>query len=109
MCVGQFWNVDVEVEEYTGLFNGEDEDTDYVITVKTQSEKKFVGIKASVTWEFEERPCLYVGNSQAGPLGETVDPGVNDAVIEGTYKDYVVSSMFSPSFTYSRFNMNCPV
>ena len=36
--------------------------------------------------------CLYVGNSQAGPLGETVDP--NDSVIERTYKNYKVDSMF---------------
>ena len=95
------------MEEYTGLFNGADIDNDYVITVKgppPQIEKSFVGIKASVTWEFEDRPCLYVGNSQAGPLGETLDPGVNDAVIEGVYKEYEVDSMFSPYYIYKKFN-----
>ena len=104
---GQFWNVDVEVEEYTGLFNGKDEDNDYVITVKgppPQIEKSFVGIRSTVTWEFEDRPCLYVGNSQAGPLGETLDPGVNDAVIEGVYEEYEVDSMFSTYYMYKRFN-----
>ena len=70
-------------------------------------ERQFVGIKSSVTWEFEERDCLYVGNSQAGPLGEIVDP--NDSVIEGTYDSYEVDSLFSPDYGFSRFDEeNCP-
>ena len=61
-----------------------------------------------MTWEFEERPCLYVGNSQAGPLGERdVDP--NDSVIEGSYMDYRVDSMFSSDFKFSHFEeTRCP-
>ena len=55
-----------------------------------------------MTWEFEKRPCLYVGNSQAGPLGETVDP--NDSVMEGTYRNYEVDSLFSPDFDFSHFD-----
>ena len=55
-----------------------------------------------MTWEFEKRPCLYVGNSQAGPLGEAVDP--NDSVIEGTYRDYEVDSLFSPEFKFYHFD-----
>ena len=56
-----------------------------------------------MTWEFEHKPCLYVGNSQAGPLGEEdVDP--NDSVIEGSYVDYRVDSMFSSNFTFSYFD-----
>ena len=54
-----------------------------------------------MTWEFEKRPCLYVGNSQAGPLGEDVVP--NDSVIEGVYSDYEVESMFASDFTFSHF------
>ena len=83
-------------------------DDDYIITVNYPESppRQFIGLGASVTWEFERRPCLYVGNSQAGPLGETVDP--NDSVIEGTYKYYEVDSMFSPDFVFSHFNeTNC--
>ena len=54
-----------------------------------------------MTWEFEKRPCLYVGNSQASPLGKDVDP--NDSAIEGTYGDYEVASMFASNFTFSHF------
>ena len=63
--------------------------------------RSFVGIASTVTWEFEKRPCLYVGNSQAGPLGEDVVP--NDSVIEGVYGDYEVDSMFASNFTFSHF------
>ena len=64
--------------------------------------RRIVGLGYSVTWEFEKRPCLYVGNSQAGPLGEIVDP--NDSVIEGTYQNYQVNSMFSSDFAFSHFD-----
>ena len=46
--------------------------------------RQFIGLGASMTWEFEKRLCLYVGNSQAVSLGETVDP--NDSVIEEAYQ-----------------------
>ena len=55
-----------------------------------------------MTWEFEKRPCIYVGNSQAGPIVEVDDP--NDSVIEGEYTEYEVESMFATDFTYSHFN-----
>ena len=53
---------------------------------------------------YEERPCLYVGNSQAGKLGEEVEP--NDSVIEGSYQDYIVDSVFSPSFRFAQIDEN---
>ena len=81
------------MEEYTGLFNGEVKDNDYLITVKgppPQIEKCFVGIRSTVTWE-------------------SLDPGVNDAVIEGVYEEYEVDSMFSPYYMYKKFNEDlCP-
>ena len=65
-----------------------------------------MALRSSVTWEFEKKPCLYVGNSQAGPLGEEV--GSNDSVIEGTYKDYIVESIFSPNFKFAHIDdENC--
>ena len=101
---GQFWNVPVDVIENTDSFNGVFCDDDYIITVNYPGTppRRFVGLRYSVTWEFEKRPCYYVGNSQAGPLGETVDP--NDSVIEGTYRDYEVNSLFSPDFEFSHFD-----
>ena len=101
---GQFWNVPVNVTKNTGSFNGAFRDDDYIITVNYPNSplRRFVGLHYSVTWEFEKRPCLYVGNSQAGPLGETVDP--NDSVIEGTYKNYEVEGLFSPEFDFSHFD-----
>ena len=54
-----------------------------------------------MTWESEQGPCLYVGDSQAGPVGAHVDP--DDSVIEGTYQNYEVSSIFSSDFVFSRF------
>ena len=96
------------VNDTAGDFNGVRRPDAHEITINPphSSPRSFVGLLGSVTWEFEKRPCLYVGNSQAGPLGEDVEP--NDSVIEGTYKDYEVASLFSTSFTYSQFNTgNC--
>ena len=64
--------------------------------------RSFVGLLSNVTWEFEKRPCIYAGNSQAGPISEVDSP--NDSVIEGEYTDYEVASMFATGFTYSHFD-----
>ena len=89
--------------EYTGLYNNELHDDDYIITVNYLGclPRSFIGQSHHMTWEFEQRPCLYVGDSQAGPLGEDVVP--NDSVIEGTYSDYEVDSMFSSDYMFSHF------
>ena len=105
---GQFWNIPVNFTENTGFFNGMLRDDDYIITVNYPGSppRSFIGLRASVTWEFEGRPCLYVGNPQAGPLWRTVDP--NYSVIEGTYRDYKVDSLFSPHFAFAHFDeTNC--
>ena len=88
--------------------NGETPENYFTVTVRYpgSNERRFVALRSSVTWEFEKKPCLYVGNSQAGPLGEVVDP--NDSVIEGTYKDYIVESIFSPNFKFAHIDdENC--
>jgi collagen type VI alpha len=108
--IGQFWNVPVTVTENTGTFQGRERNDDYVVSV---GGRKFVGLLSHVTWEFEEKPCLYAGNSQAGPLGEHVlgpngEDDINESVIEGMYKDYEVESLFSPNFKYAHINEdNC--
>ena len=90
--------------EYDGEFGGSGRANDYVVTVNYPNSppRSFVGVLSSVTWEFEKRPCIYVGNSQAGPISEVVSP--NDSVIEGEYTDYEVASMFATEFTYSHFD-----
>ncbi|CAI8023710.1 hypothetical protein GBAR_LOCUS13830, partial [Geodia barretti] len=106
--IGQFWNVPVTVSSYTGLFGGAERSDDYVITVDhPQSDpRSFVGLKYSVTWEFEKRVCYYVGNTQAGELSEVSDPNPNDSVIEGDYTDYKVDSLFATDFKFSHFDGN---
>ena len=46
-----------------------------------------------MTWEHKEEPCLYVGDSQASPLGGNLKP--NDGVLEGDYTDYIVAGAFT--------------
>ena len=55
--------------------------------------RAYTGWLYDLTWEFEEGPCFYVGNRQAGPIYEVTDP--NDGVIENIYSDYKVDSAFS--------------
>lgn len=55
----------------------------------------------SLMWELEERPCLYVGDSQAFSIYE-IDK-YNDGVIEGIYTDYIVSGAFDDKFNFSIF------
>ena len=63
----------------------------YVINLSsTREERSFTGLYYDLTWEFEDGPCLYAGNRQAGPIYEIVEP--NDPVIEGRYGEYVVDS-----------------
>ena len=94
----------VTVVNFTGSIEGEQEPDNYLITVDHPDEnpRSFVGKKGPVTWEFEQRVCYYVGNSQGGKLGETVEP--NDSVIQGNYAEYKVDSLFATAFKYSRFN-----
>ena len=94
----------VTVSSYTGLYGGEERTDDYIITVDhPQSEpRRFVGVKYSVTLEYERSVCYYAGNTQAGRLVEVSDP--NDSVIEGDYTDYKVDSLFATDFRFSHFD-----
>ena len=51
--------------------------------------------------------CLYAGDTQGGHVYEVESP--NDSLIEGSYKDYIVSSIFANDFKFDRFrhNGNC--
>ena len=94
----------MNVTEFDGNFDGEKRTDDYLIKVSHPTllnERSFVGIKGGMTWEFENRPCLYVGNSQGGPIDEVVGP--NDSVIDGEYTDYEVNDMFATTYQYTKF------
>ena len=93
---GQFWNIPVSVTPYTGLLRDGSQAqglfTARITTSGATEPRIFSGWLYRLTWEFEEGPCLYVGNKQSGPIYE-VTP--NDGVIAETYKDYQVDSAFS--------------
>ncbi len=103
---GQHWNREVSVTPFTGVDrNGNPAPNRYVINLSSPisgEERSFTGY---FTWDFEDGPCLYAGNRQAGPIYEIQEP--NDLVIEGRYNEYVVDSAFSEdSYAYGMFREN---
>lgn len=102
----QFWNVPVELAEFTG---STPDDTLKYYTVKVTppsgNAREFVGHLYDVTWDFTPIPCVYAGNRNGGPVAEFDDP--NDSVIEGKYDEYVTDDLFSTDFTYERFGRQC--
>ena len=105
LCTGQFWNIPVDVVQYTGALN-EDVGSGvpfYTVNVDHPLSKprSFTGFLYELSWEFESKQCLYVGNNQGGPIGEVIDP--NDSVIEGSYEDYITTDAFETDFKYAVF------
>ena len=45
--------------------------------------------------------CLYAGDTQGGLVYEVESP--NDSLIEGSYKEYIISSIFGRDFKFNRF------
>ena len=105
---GQFWNVPVNLEPYTGLDrNGMPVNNRYQINVPSRSlpntDRSFTGIFYEFNWSHERKPCLYAGNRQAGPIYEIPSP--NDPVIEGNYRDYKVPGAFEEEgYKYGLFD-----
>lgn len=112
--IGQFWNVPIQISEFTGtLFRDEaypDEELDerddrFTVTVRhpgCPQQRTFTAILLGVDWEFNKTPCFYAGNQQGGPIREVEEP--NESVIEGDYTDYRVESAFNTQFRFSRFS-----
>ena len=103
---GQHWNREVSVTPFTGVDrNGNPAPNRYVINLSSPisgEERSFTGY---FTWDFEDGPCLYAGNRQAGPIYEIQEP--KDLVIEGRYNEYVVDSAFSEDiYAYGMFREN---
>ena len=118
---GQFWNVDVSVEPFTPpLGSNLEQNFDMLFNITIHPERdpndptapvplprSFLGDRSTRTWDNTHEECLYVGNGQGGPSAEFDSDTLKDSVIEGRYKDYIVSSMFETDFAYNRIQGNC--
>jgi len=105
---GQFWNIPIDVVRYNQPIDGTVRSDTYTITVNYPDQmRQFVGFLYPLTWEFDERQCLYVGNGQGGPIDEVDDP--NDPVLHGEYTEYIVDDLFSTDFAFGHFETSrCP-
>ena len=107
--IGQFWNVEVEAERYN--VTAEDKippnPRHYAVTVSAAdgSTRRFFAWKSPRTWDLKSQMCLYSGNAQGGLLYEVTS--LSDPVIQGTYDEYIVSSLFDPDYKYEMFTSQC--
>ena len=98
LCVfiaAQFWNIPISPVErgnntYLELF---DDDNTRHRVVPADKELR--------TWDHTRTTCYYVGNSQGGP-SQSHSP--RESVIEGTLPLYETTSLFSPSFSFVKFD-----
>ncbi len=64
---------------------------------------RFVPVWSGHVW-FDHKgrtSCLFAGDTQGGHVYEVESP--NDSLIEGSYKDYIVSSIFANDFIFNKF------
>ena len=97
----------MDIARYTGPVRGTPHDR-YVISFTrpiSNQATQFTGWQYPFTWEGKRKPCLYVGNRQAGPDDEVED--LNDSVIEGVYTEYEVAGSYETDFKYSEFGNRC--
>jgi collagen type VI alpha len=108
--IGQFCNASVKVhsqgiELRDNHWSGSDSNNYRVMEFSSSDGsllKRVPAILRSRTWGAEDVPCLYAGDSEGGRMYEVSSP--NDPLIDGSYKDYITSSLFSPDFKYNQFN-----
>lgn len=108
--VGQFWNVPVFA--FGPIEIASDEiDVPFVVTVAhpLASPRSFIADLFPHTWDRAQKPCLYAGNSQGGPIS-TVGSLPDDPVIEGRYYEYeVTDGIFGSSFKHNHLQSHsCP-
>ena len=66
--------------------------------------RSFTAEVLSRTWDKRRESCLYAGNSQGGSYNELQDPGLPaDSVIQGSFRDYQTTGLFTTQWTYSQF------
>ena len=97
---------------FTGqLKSGEQAQGCFVLTLSTpgSAPRSFTGWLYELTWEFEQGPCLYVGNRDGGPVYEVHNP--NGTVIAELYTEYAVDSAFSEeNYSFGMFDeLRCTV
>ena len=108
--VGQFWNIPITISPITSSttpLTSNSLPPPYILTLSPPSptpQRQFIGRLYYNTWDKRGSECFYAGSGQGGPLGELESPQLRDSVIEGTYTDYIVSSLFETEFEYSRFD-----
>ena len=78
----------------------------YTVTVAPEmsSPRSFVGEFLNLLWDKTKSPCLYAGNAQGGPSEIDVP---SQSVIEGNYRDYMVSGIYETLYKYSQFDHIC--
>ena len=106
---GKFWNIPVTVEQFT--YTGAPdpyflEEELYAITLHPAGapQRTFIAELYDQTWDYSREICFYAGSIQGGPVREITEP--NDSVIQGSYRDYNVASLFGTDFVYSQFNVS---
>ena len=108
---GQFWNVPVQItNEGIKLRQRHDMEVDkFRVITFTQSDGNVRNVPArlqSHTWSSSQvSPCLYAGDSEGGHLFEVEEP--NDSLLEGSYQDYVMETLFSTKYKFSKFVSDC--
>ena len=77
----------------------------YSVTVSYPGspERTFIADYGERDW-LDNRPCLYAGNQNGGPIAEVRGSG---SVIEGRYRDYEVDGLFHTDFRFSKYNDKC--
>ena len=109
LLTGQFWNIPVSASDFTGdSLTNDSSVTPYVVRVDHPDDppRQFVAELFQRTWDKTMKPCLYAGDGQGGRIFDQVTP--NDPVIAGTFRDYIVSSIFASNFVYNKLERrNC--
>ena len=105
---GQFWNIPLTITPYTGPYgDGTAQLSDRIYSVTASypgaPERTFHADYGKKDW-LDNRPCLYAGSHNAGPIWEVKG---SDSVIEGKASDYEVDRLFDTDFRFTKFAANC--
>ena len=97
------------ITPYIGSFgDGEvdKEDRVYEVTVSYpgSANRTFIAEYHPRSW-IGKKPCLYAGNSMAGPMIEV--PQFKDNVVDGAVDSYIVNSLYDPRFKHSKYESSC--
>jgi len=100
ISLGQFWNVPITASQMSG--------SAYNVTIQPANGapmRYLQGIYYPITWESTKEPCIYLANSQGGRSG--MNPNIDDPLIQGSYKDYQMGSLFDTEYEYGEWESDC--